>query len=212
MKKVLLSAVALLAFGFANAQEEKSTNGGFSKGDMFVSGSVGIKSTKIGDFKTSEFTLAPSFNYFVTENISVGAKVGYTSAKDMVLSSFGGEDLPYEAPVDYNTLTFGAMGRYYFTPANQFSLFGQLGMDFGVSTIDEFDGVSIDEDNKVNTFSLAAGLGMNYFVSSNFSLEAGVGVIGYNTSKPDYSGAESTNTFSFGGDWTNVTFGVNYKF
>lgn len=35
MKKVLLSAVALLAFGFANAQEGNG-NGGFSKGSMFV--------------------------------------------------------------------------------------------------------------------------------------------------------------------------------
>ena len=42
MKKVLLSAVALLAFGFANAQEEEKGNGGFSKGDMFVSGSFMI--------------------------------------------------------------------------------------------------------------------------------------------------------------------------
>lgn len=35
MKKVLLSAVALLAFGFANAQEEEKGNGGFLK-EMFL--------------------------------------------------------------------------------------------------------------------------------------------------------------------------------
>ena len=212
MKKVLLSAVALLAFGFANAQEESKGNGGFSKGDMFVSGSFGINSFKQDDFKSSEFTIAPSFNYFVTENISVGAKIGYASATDAVIDSFEGEALPYESTADYNKLTFGAMGRYYFTPANQFSLFGQLGLDYGVSTITKFDEADIDEDNKVNSFNLGLGLGMNYFVSSNFSLEAGIGVLGYQSSKADYEGAEAANTFKFGADLTNISFGVNYKF
>jgi outer membrane protein len=61
MKKVLLSAVALLAFGFANAQEEKSTNGGFSKGDVFVSGafSFGSFEDKDADSKSSSFTISP---------------------------------------------------------------------------------------------------------------------------------------------------------
>ena len=55
MKKVLLSAVALLAFGFANAQEEKSANGGFAKGDVFVSGSFGIASDKAYDLNSFDF-------------------------------------------------------------------------------------------------------------------------------------------------------------
>ncbi len=36
MKKILLSALAVMAFGFANAQDSESA--GFSKGDLFVSG------------------------------------------------------------------------------------------------------------------------------------------------------------------------------
>ena len=54
MKKVLLSAVALFAFGFANAQEG-STAAGFSQGDVFVSGGVGFSSTSAGDDKTNGF-------------------------------------------------------------------------------------------------------------------------------------------------------------
>ena len=213
MKKVLLSAVALLAFGFANAQEEeKSANGGFSKGDMFISGSFGINSFKQDEFKSSEFSIAPSFNYFVTENISVGGKIGYASASDAVIDSFEGEELPYASTADYNRLTIGAMGRYYFTPASQFSLFGQLGLDYGISTITKFDEMDIDEGNKVNSLNIGLGLGMNYFVSSNFSLEAGIGVLGYKTSKADYEGAEAANTFTLGADMTNISFGVNYKF
>lgn len=214
MKKLLLSALAVCAFTFSNAQETETTesNGGFAQGDMFISGSFGISSFKQDDFKSSEFSIAPSFNYFVTDNIAVGAKVGYASAKDAMISSFEGIDLDGDYAASYDKLTFGAMGRYYFTPASQFSLFGQLGLDYGISTINELDGEDIDDNNKINSLNLGLGLGMNYFVSSNFSLEAGIGVLGYNTSKLDADGFEAANTFSFGVDMANISFGANYKF
>ncbi|UGS21861.1 outer membrane protein [Flavobacterium cyclinae] len=208
MKKVLLSAVALLAFGFANAQEEKS-NEGFAKGDVFVSGAFTYSSAKTGDFKENAFTIAPKVGYFVTENIAVGGMLGYSSNKidngaaDATNSGFG----------------LGAFGRYYFTPASKFSLFGELAFDY--MTLDSefyFDqtiGDYVVPGNSFETkqFGVNLGLGMNYFVSSNFSLEAGVGVLGYSSNdNGGGSGVDSTNTFNFGGDWTAVTFGVNYKF
>ena len=197
MKKVLLSAVAILGFTFANAQEEETTtNGGFAQGDVFVTGAVTFSSTSMDEDKSSSFEIAPQVGYFLTENIAIGGKIGYSSMK------------AEEAGVDTEDMAgfkVGAFGRYYFTPANQFSLFGQLGLDYS----------SMENklaDSKVNAFGAGLGFGMNYFVSSNFSLEAGVGVLNFNSSKPDFDGAEATNTFSFGGDWRAVTFGVNYKF
>ena len=67
-------------------------------------------------------------------------------------------------------------------------------------------------DYKVNGFAAGLGLGMNYFVSSNFSIEAGVAVLGFSSEKPDVTGADGSTSFNFGGDWRAVTFGVNYKF
>ncbi len=196
MKKVLLSAVALLAFGFANAQEEKSANGGFSKGDVFVTGAVTLSSTSMDEDKSSSFEIAPQVGYFLTENIAIGGKIGYSSEK--AENAFGDTE-------DMAGFTVGAFGRYYFTPASQFSLFGQLGLDYA-SMEDKL------ADYKVNAFGAGLGFGMNYFVSSNFSIEAGVGVLGFASAKADVSGAEAANTFQFGGDWRAVTFGVNYKF
>ena len=85
MKKIILTAVALLAFGFANAQEgEKSANGGFSKGDVFVTGAVTFGSTNDKDFdvKTNGFEIAPQVGYFLTENIAIGGKLGFASYKE----------------------------------------------------------------------------------------------------------------------------------
>ena len=198
MKKVLLSAVALLAFGFANAQEEKSANGGFAKGDVFVTGAFTFGSTndKDSDVKTNGFEIAPQVGYFLTENIAIGGKLGFSSEK----RETAGVDTR-----DMSGLTLGAFGRYYFTPANQFSLFGQLGLDYS----------SMENklaDYKVNGIDAGLGLGMNYFVSSNFSIEAGVAVLGFSSEKADVTGADGKTGFNFGGDWRAVTFGVNYKF
>jgi outer membrane protein len=198
MKKVLLSAVALLAFGFANAQEEKSTNGGFSKGDVFVTGAFtfGSSNDKDNEVKTNGFEIAPQVGYFLTENIAIGGKLGFASSKEET----AGVDTE-----DMSGLTLGAFGRYYFTPANQFSLFANLGLDYS-SMKDKL------ADAKLNGFQAGLGAGMNYFVSSNFSIEAGVAVLGFSSEKSDATGAKGTSSFGFGGDWRAVTFGVNYKF
>ena len=204
MKKVLFSAVALLAFGFANAQEEEKGNGGFAKGDVFVSGAVTFGSSKTGDFKVNAFEIAPKVGYFVTENIAVGASVGLQSLK----FDNGSADATNSG------LGLGAFGRYYFTPANKFSLFAELGIDY-TSFDEEFDaesGTVYASSFESKELGFGLGAGMNYFVSSNFSIEAGVAVLGYSSNDNGGNGADKTNNFSFGGDWRAVTFGVNYKF
>ena len=196
MKKVLLSAVALLAFGFANAQEEKSANGGFSKGDVFVSGAVTLNSSKTGDFKANSFEIAPKVGYFVTENIAIGGKLGFASYK--AEDAFGDTD-------DLSAVTVGAFGRYYMTPASQFSLFGQLGFDY--SSIDD----KLD-DVQENEIGLNLGLGLSYFVSNNWSIEATWAGLGYTSNDNGGNGAEKTNSFGLGADLRAISFGVNYKF
>jgi outer membrane protein len=197
MKKVLFSAVALLAFGFVNAQEK--SNGGFSKGDAFVTGAFTFGSTNDKDakVKTNGFEIAPQVGYFLTENIAIGGKLGFGSMKEET----NGVDTE-----DMSGLTLGAFGRYYFTPANQFSLFANFGFDYSSMKS------NLPGGGKLTGFDAGLGAGMNYFVSSNFSIEAGVAVLGISSEKSDAAGAQGSSSFDFGGDWRAVTFGVNYKF
>lgn len=195
MKKVLLSAVALLAFGFANAQEEEKGNGGFSKGSMFVSGAVGFDSSKQGDAKANEFTFSPAFGYFVTENIALGARLNVVSGEN-------------EAETKNSEFGADVFGRYYFTPASQFSVFGELAVGFG-SEKEEFVGGGED---KYNSFGVNAGVGVSYFLNSNFAIEAGWAGLGYNSRKADVSGADARNTFDLGVDMSAISFGLLYKF
>jgi outer membrane protein len=200
MKKVLLSAVALLAFGFANAQEEKA-NEGFAKGDIFVTGAFLLNSEKTGDAKSSSFEIAPQVGYFLTENIAIGGKLGYKTEK--------AENAAGVETTDKAGFAVGGFGRYYFTPASQFSLFANLGLEY--SSLEN----KLATDDTESELGLGLGAGLNYFVSPNFSIEAGVAVLSYTSNdNGGGSGVDKTNELTFGGDWRTpaVSFGVNYKF
>lgn len=186
MKKIVFAALAVLTFGFANAQ-----TAGFSKGDTFISGAFNVGSQKTGDLKQNNFTLVPSVGYFVTENIAIGGKLGFGSSKM-------GDNKT-------NDFTVGAFGRYYFTPASQFSVYGQAGVDYLNSKVKP-------GDFKSNTIGANIGLGLSYFLSNHFAIEATWAGLGYSVDNNGGHGAEKTNSFGLGTDLRDVSFGVLYKF
>ena len=205
MKKIILSAFALFAIGFANAQEKSEEGKGFSNGDVVISGTVGFSSTKTGDFKTDSFTIMPGVGFFVSDNIAIGGTIGYTSGTSTQDLSGAGDFFD----VKTNAFVVGAFGRYYATPASDFSFFGELSVAYSTAK-SEVDGT--DLESKANGFGIGVSPGVSYFISSNFALEASIGALSYNTTKPDFDGAESTNTFELNLDLTNVTLGLVYKF
>jgi len=196
MKKLFFTVLAVFAFVFVNAQEEE--NVGFSNGDFYVSGAIGFGSQSTGDVKSNTFEFSPSAAYFVSDNIAVGLNLGITTRT---------EELPFVDDIDTNTFNIGAFGRYYATPSNKFSLFGQLGFDY-VSGKQEQGST----EAKFDGFSFGVAPGLSYFVSKSFAIEASVGVLNYTTVEPDAPNAESTDTFTFGVDLADINFGIIYKF
>ncbi|WP_343695373.1 outer membrane beta-barrel protein [Flavobacterium sp.] len=186
MKKLFLAAIAVLGLASAKAQTS-----GFSKGDAFISGALNVVSEKTGDAKSNGFIIQPKVGYFVTENIAIGAKLGFGSTKE-------GENKT-------NSFTAGAFGRYYFTPASQFSVYGQAGLDF---TNEKYK----PGNAKANEIGANIGLGLSYFLSNHFAIEATWLGLGYNVNNNGGHGADKTNSFGFGTDLRDVSFGVVYKF
>ena len=203
MKKLVCSLAALFAFGMANAQET-TTSEGFKQGDAFISGSVGLSSQKTGDLKSDTFNVSPRVGYFVTNNIALGVSLGYSHQSQ----DYRDATVDYERKI--STVTAGVFGRYYLMPASKFSVFGQLGVNYASSKskIERFD-----SEDKYNTFDVAIAPGINYFISDHFALEATFGLLSYNTSKPDVDyDTDSTDTFNFGLNLSNINFGLIYKF
>jgi opacity protein-like surface antigen len=186
MKKIILTAMAVFAFGFANAQE---SNGGFAKGDVFATGSFALGGEKTGDSKTNVFGIAPSVGYFVSENIAVGARVGFATIK--------------EDDDKINAFNADVFGRYYMTPASKFSTFGELAVGIGSEKEGDF---------KSKSFGVNLGLGVNYFLSKNWAIEAAWAGLEYNTDNNGGNGADKTNSFGLVLDLSAINFGLTYKF
>ena len=202
MKKLMLTAAAVFAFGFANAQEGK----GFSKGSMFLSGTATISNEKSDDFKVNEFTIAPKFGYFVDSNIAIGLGLGFGNGE---VKSDG------ETVAENDVTSFGAFGRYY-VKTTGFAPFAELNVNYSTTSTEyvEFLGelTPFGSGNDVNTLSVNLAPGFNYFISDSFALETSVGVLGYSSSKEDVDGAEATNKLKLGLDFSNINFGLIYKF
>ncbi len=195
----MLTALAVVSFMFANAQDGGDSSEGYANGDIFISGSFGYNSETEGDRKNNTFAINPRLGFFVADNIAVGGKIGYQSTN---IEPVGG------AETKINGFTIGAFGRYYFTPANKFSVYGEFGVDYVTANVDD----GTDPDVKSNGFNVGGGPGVSYFLSSNFALEATWGVLQYRTIKPDFDGAESQDNFDFGVNLDDINLGLVYKF
>lgn len=202
MKKVVLSAVALLAITFANAQDAKDFS--FSQGDVLVEGNLGFGSTndKNTEVKTNTFSITPRVAYFLTDKFAVGAQLGYTSDKREVAGVDTDKDSEFNA---------GVFGRYYFLDLGQrFKTYADAGVNFLSEKNDLID-------VKRNGINAGVGLGINYFVTDrivlNFALR---NIISYETLKVD--GGESVSEFGFdlngniANPFSTASFGVGYKF
>ncbi len=203
MKKLMLaSAIAL--FGMVQAQETETA--GFVQGDTFITGAVGYSNTTEGTQENNTFTIAPSVGYFVSPNFAIGARVGYSNNKTT------DEILLVKTEDKTDGFTVGAFGRYYWTPAAKFSLFGELNANYGnLNYTNTVGGVTV-ADYKLNGFNMGIAPGISYFIAKNFALEASWGVLNYNSIKPDVTGADSSDNFSIGLDLNDLNLGLVYKF
>jgi outer membrane protein len=201
MKKIILSALAVCAFTFASAQDKKSSNEGFTKGDVFVTGALSFSSdSKLANYSESNFKFSPSVGLFLTENIALGV--------DLTMGSGSVQATAASTTDKTSTFGLGLGARYYFTPSSQFSLFAGLGAGYVSMTTTP----GVGTETKVNGFGVNFAPGINYFIAKNFSIEAKIAALSYTTAKGDWSGAENGSSLRIGGDWSAVSFGVNYKF
>lgn len=196
MKKLMLMA-AIAVFGLSNlsAQEEATTTGGFSSGDVYITGSAGFNTSKQGDFDTSNFNIAPGAGFFVSDNIAIEATLYFASSKS--------------DNEDKNRQFGGQLGaRYFFTSEKQFSFTAGINGAYLKNKFDPDGGDSTDS----NLIRIAIEPGINYFVSDHFALRATVGALSYNTSKVDQEGAEARNDIGLNLNLANINFGLTYKF
>ena len=208
MKKIILTVAAVFALSFANAQDKKEGGAGLASGDIVLTGDLNYTSISQGDVKGNAFGLAPGVGYMMSNNLMILGSVGISSG---TASSPGTDD------VKISGLGLNAGVRYFFTPADKFSLSigGQLGygsISSNYGGVDEFgDVIILGEDVKTSTISLNVPVGLHYFMNDNFAITATFAGLGYSSAKEDTDGAEATNTLGLNLNMSAINFGLIYK-
>jgi hypothetical protein len=207
MKKIILTVAAVFALSFANAQDKKEGGAGLASGNIVLTGDLNYTSISQGDVKGNSFGIAPGVGYMMSDNLMLLGSVGISSG---TASSPGTDD------VKISGLGLSAGVRYFFTPADKFSLSigGQLGYGSISSNlgVDEFgDPVVLAEDVKTSTISLNVPVGLHYFMNDNFAITATWGGLGYSSAKEDTDGAEAKNTLGLNLNMSAINFGLIYK-
>jgi len=195
MKNLLLSLVALFVLGLTNVNAQ-----GF-QGKWFVMGQAGYGTASDGDI--SNYSVLPVVGTFVAPTTVLGLGVGYLGSTDKTVANIKTTE---------GAFIVQPLARKYWGMTDNFFLFGQASvpMQFGKTTI-ETGGVKAD--SKYSSFGIAIAPGVDYFLSSHFSIEASFGLINWTSFKP--KDGDSTNDFSIGvnsGFLDGMKFGLKYIF
>ncbi|HEY0655705.1 MAG TPA: outer membrane beta-barrel protein [Chryseosolibacter sp.] len=194
MKKILVMLAFVSSAFFAKAQT--------SSGQMMIGGALSFSSVNYDNNNGSDysnFTLAPSFGYFVKDNFVVGASLSLgnsksgTGAGQTTTSSFG----------------VGPFARLYkFTSSEQFAFFGQAGLAFGNSK-SETGNVITDKSNSI-TFSIAPGFA--YFFNEHWAAELSIAGFRIQNSKSDNFPGNDRTSVTFDVSSFNPSLGLRYHF
>lgn len=195
MKNLLLSITALFMLGITSVHAQ-----GF-KGKWWVMGEAGYGTEADGNIKN--YSILPVVGYFVAPTTTIGLGIGYLGSKDETVENV--------------TATTGAfivqpLARKYWGITDNFLIFGQAAvpLQFNKGTI-ETAGSKLE--GKSTSYGIQLSPGIDYFLSSHFSIEASFGLVGWKSVKP--KDGDATNDFSIGinsGFQNGVKFGVKYVF
>ncbi|HQX05042.1 MAG TPA: outer membrane beta-barrel protein [Flavobacterium sp.] len=197
MKKIILSILAVAAFGTANAQDGDATAKGFAKGDMFAEGSFSIRS---GDVEDS-WSFTPKVGYMINDKIALGGFLAFSGSENNANDKVGRFGL-------------GAFARYYFLSLGAdkaFQAYGELGLGYS-SIKSEPAGGGSSTDSAMNA---NIDLGINYFFTSHWAATFELAnILSYNNTNPengDNSSDLNVEVNLFNNIFAQPQFGLLYK-
>lgn len=161
MKKLLFAAFALIAFQMSHAQIEKGTS--------MITVGVGISPTFYsgGGFKATLPPVEASYEYGISEKITVGGFAGYAGA-EFRSAGFG---------YDYTYILAGALGNYHFVNSETFDVY--IGAKLGYVNVSSKEvGTTFGIGAEASGILYGGQLGARYWFSDSIALnvEAGYGV------------------------------------
>lgn len=225
MKKFLIVAAMIAASVTLSAQQ---------KGDFSVGGALGVgggsitnnssitvngqtDSDKESYPSTTNFILAPSFNYFVIDNLELSVGLQYNMTK-----SYSGKGSDNKNRFGFQHIAMGVIGAHYYIPLIEDKLYYTPGVEFGFgggsSVSQNYDG-SKTTDKVPFIFAFNADLGKVEFKATDnigvfanlFSLSVATMTYKEKDTTIDMVSKDNYTTFSAGLNY-GITLGVKYYF
>lgn len=200
MKKVLLTAVAVLGFAFANAQSHSkgamqvNIMGGFLTGTATsqddAAGSPEFKSTASG----AQF--GAHFQYGIADAFSLGLGLEFGT---VVLTPKDNNGFFTTEPT-LNTFKVMVTGRYYFVNKEKFNVYAGPSIGYTTAKDDTVYGFGFgDQETKLNGLNYGVNVGGNYFFTDIVGVILNVGYEGnslkstttYNDGTPEDTGKDN---------------------
>jgi outer membrane protein W len=216
MKKLLVLVGAVALVGSTFAQKPSADDSKYSlEGNLNYAAGTGIQWS------------APTvrFRYFVNDNIAARVQLGLGNGVDPRKEVFNfAENIDGSGAVGTKTITRMSWmaqigGEYHLAGTDRFSPYFMLGVNFGGgSRVEEWSNsngtayqadLSAKVENKVSTFGVNIGAGMDYYVAENIYLgfELGLGVNNRNVADGTTSvttGGVTTTSKSLGGSVSSM--------
>lgn len=205
MKHLLTSILLLVSL---------HTFGQFTRGNKVISGLFSLNVQRApgspnGNLinKSNTFDIVPTYGVFISDNLEVGGQLGYKSS-----SYERNVPDPYIYEWRYFNIHAGAYVQRYFTITDNFlfSLTGNITYGSGKSTSKSTNTTNNDSsetEQKINTLSININPNFIFFPSKNWAIRAGIGSLGYSSSKNKLDNIRS-NTFN--ANYGTIGLGISY--
>jgi len=202
MKKVLLTAVAVFGFAFANAQSHQKGTIQINVMGGFLTGSATSQDDAAGSDKykytASGGQFGANFQYGIAESFSIGLGLeGGTIVLSPKDATYG-----YTTEPSINTFKINFSGRYYFVNSEKFNVYGgpSIGYTTGKDNTDYGFGYS-DVETKVNGLNYGVNVGGNYFFTDLVGVIVNLGYEGNSlkSTTTETGVADETGKINMGG-------------
>lgn len=187
MKKIILSALAVFAFGFANAQLRE-------KGEIEIVPQIGVISANYyggesgdGNSAITSASFGVGANYFFNDRWSL--------LSGLIYQPMGTETSVYKDELKYITIPVNA--SWHFGSTRKWNL--NFGPSIGFLTSAETNGVDVKDDVNSTQIGLNVGIGYKIEISDNFSLLIDYqSLTGLTDAAKDFSVKNTAGTFNLG--------------
>ena len=214
MKKIILSAVAVFAFGFANAQETKSNTQDAKFGIKAALNIASLTGDVSNPSSLTGFQIGGFAEIKVTEKFAIQPELMYSTQG--VSESSIEEGVNVDADTKLGYLNIPVMAKYYATPKFSFEFGPQIGflLSAKVDLTASFEGESFSESVDAKDVMSSIDFGLNLGAGYDFTEHFGVGVR-YNfglTNVIDFSEAQKEVAGDINAKNSVFSISAGYKF